>query len=600
MTNRDISKLLRNVAAAYSIKNEAKYRFQIIAYQKAADTIESATSEMKNLAAEGKLDTIPGVGPSLQKHIMELLETGKVKHFEELTADIPQAMFPLLDIPSFGPKKAFKLVTHFSLSDPDTVIEDVENLAKENKIASIDTFGAKSQADILRAIEEFRLGVTKNTRMVLPFASELADTLITYLKQSPHVTEASPLGSLRRRKETIGDIDIAVASDNPEDVVKHFISYPHKERVIEQGPVTASILISGGRHIDLMVQPKMRFGSLLQHFTGSKAHNIHLREYALKKKLSLSEYGIKQLSRKNEGKRHPGGAIEDVLAFDTEEAFYRALGLDWIPPEMREDTGEIELAASHSLPAVVDLKDIRGDFHLHSSFPIEPSHDMGKNTMEEMIEKAKTLGYDYLGFSEHNPSVSQHNDKEIFAILEKRSKYIDQIRSQDINSVRIFSLLETDILASGKLAINDDALSLLDATIVSIHSSFGMNKEEMTKRVLSGLAHPKAKILAHPTGRLLNQRNGYDLEWDKIFSYAVENNKALEINAFPSRLDLPDVLVRRARDAGVKFFIDTDSHATEQMNLMPYGVAVARRGWARKDDILNTWEYNKLKKWFES
>lgn len=600
MTNLEISKLLRNIAASYSIKNEAKYRFQIIAYLKAADAIESATSEVTNLAEEGKLDTIPGVGPSIQKSLMELVSTGKVAHFTEIMDGIPQALFPLLEIPSFGPKKAYKLVSHFKLSDPDTVIEDVEQLAKTGQIASLESFGDKSQADILQAITEYRGGVTKNTRMVLPFASELAEKLLDYLKKSPHIKKASPLGSLRRRRETIGDIDIAISTDDPKAALDYFVAYPYKERIIEQGDASASILISGGKHIDLMVQPDNRFGSLLQHFTGSKAHNIHLREYALKKTLSLSEYGIKKLTEKNEGKRGPKGDLEGVEAFETEEAFYKALGLDWMPPEMREDTGEIELAAAHALPQLVELRDIKGDFHLHADYPIEPSHDMGRDSMEKMIEKAKKLGYVYLGFSEHNPSVSKHTAQEMYDILKKRSKYIERIRTKYINDVRIFSLLETDILTDGRLAVPDDALSLLDGTIVSIHSSFGMSKQEMTKRVLKGLSHPKAKILAHPTGRILNQRNGYDLYWKEVFEFAVKENKALEINAAPNRLDLPDTLVREAVEAGVSLIINTDSHALDQMDLMPYGVSVARRGWAKKSDILNTWEYNKLKRWFEN
>lgn len=599
MTNKAISKLLRNVAASYSIKNEAKYRFQIIAYLKAADAIESATSEVTHLTQEGKLNTLPGVGPSIQQHLEELVAKGKVKHFQEVMEDVPEALFPLLDIPSFGPKKAYKLVSYFKLKNPDTVIDDIEKLAQEGKIASLESFGEKSQADILQAINEYRAGVTKNTRMVLPFASELAEKVLTYLKQSPHVTDAYPLGSLRRMKETIGDIDIAVSSDSPDKVLEHFIAYPYKERVLEKGEVTASILVSGGRHIDLMIQPKDRFGSLLQHFTGSKSHNIHLREYALKRNLSLSEYGIKKLGKNNEGKRGPNGDLEGVQPFSTEEKFYAALGLTWIPPEMREDTGEIELAAKNALPKIIELKDVKGDFHLHSSYPIEPSHDMGQNSMEVMIEKAITLGYEYLGFSEHNPSVSKHTEKQIYEILEKRSKYIDRLRIKYKKDIRIFSLLETDILASGGLAINNEALSLLDATIVSIHSAFSMPKDELTDRVLEGLSHPKAKILTHPTGRLLNQRNGYELDWKKVFAFAREHHKALEINAYPNRLDLPDILIREAIAEGIKLIINTDSHEVSQMDLMLYGVATARRGWATKDDILNTWEYNRLKSWFD-
>lgn len=588
MSNKQISQLLRDVAASYAIKNEAKFRFQIIAYQKAADAIEESTSEVKDLIAEGKLESLPGVGPSIRQHLEELAKTGKVKHFESVTKDIPPAVFPLLHIPSFGPKKAYRLVSHFHLTDPETVIKDLEKLADEGKIAELEGFGAKSQEDIKKAISEYGKGVDKTTRMVLPFANDLAEKLLAYMKKFPDVIEAYPLGSLRRRKETIGDIDLAVATHEPQKVLDYFSDYPYKQRVIEKGTATSSILLTNGKHIDLMVQPPERFGSLLQHFTGSKPHNIHLREYALKKGLSLSEYGIKH--EKN------GETLTDTYA--DEKAFYEAIGLIWIPPEIREDTGEIELASKDKLPDLVELSDIKGDFHLHSSYPIEPSHDMGQSSMDEMINKALSLGYTYLGFSEHNPSISKHTEKETYEILLKRSKFIEQLRLRYKN-VRIFSLLETDILPNGELAISSEALELLDATLVSIHSSFSMGKTAMTKRIIKGLSHPKAKILSHPSGRLLNQRPGYEVDWDELFTFCKSEDKALEINSWPARLDLPDSLVRQAKEQGVKFFIDTDSHEVSQMDLMQYGVSVARRGWAEKSDILNALPYNELASWFK-
>jgi len=586
VTNAEVSKLLRNVAAAYSIKDEKKYRFQIIAYQKAADLLETTTTELKDLYKEDKLENMPGIGPSLQASLEELLKTGKVKHFETIMGDIPSAVFPLLDVPSFGPKKAYRLVTEFKLKNPETVVKDVAQLAKDNKISSLAGFGEDSQKKILQAVEEYGLGKTKTARMVLPYANELAKKMLDYLKKSKDVKEAYTLGSLRRKRETVGDIDIAVATDKPDEVLQYFTEYPHKERIIEKGARTSSILISSGKQIDLMVESPKGFGSLLQHFSGSKAHNIRLREYALSKGLSLSDYGIK---KKGE---------EKYKQYETEEAFYKAVGLDWIPPEIREDTGEVQLGIAHKLPKIVELSDMKGDFHLHSSYPIEPSHDMGTGSMEEMIKKAITLDYAYLGFSEHNPSISKHTTKQVVEILKKRKTFIEHLDSKYKKSIRVFSLLETDILPSGDLAINDEALSLLDAAIVSVHSSFAMDKDAMTKRVLKGLSHPKAKILSHPTGRLLNQRPGYDLDWDKIFDYCKTHNKALEINAQPSRLDLPDVLVREAVKQGVTFFIDTDSHDIDSMDLMEYGVSVARRGWATKRDILNTMPYNELHTWF--
>lgn len=590
MTNKEIAALFRNVAAALSIKDDKKFRFQLLAYEKAADTIETLTSQVTDLARENKLHELPGIGSSLKAHLEELSKTGKVQHLENILKEVPAAVFPLLAIPSFGPKKAYKLVSTFALNNPKTVIEDIEKKAKEKEISKLEGFGEKSEQDILRAINEYRQGYGKTTRMLLPFATELAEKLIAYLKESKDVIEAHPLGSLRRKLTTVGDIDIAVATEEPTRVIDHFTAFPYKERLIEKGPLTASILTSGGHQVDLMTQPVASFGSLLQHFTGSKRHNIRLRDYALSKQMSLSEKGIKHIKS-----AHP----DELVKYKTEEAFYGALGMDWMPPEMREDTGEIELAIKHALPTLVTLKDIKGDFHIHSNYRIEPSHDLGNDTMQTMIDKAKALHYEYLAFSEHNPSISNHTKNEINTILSRRKDHIEQIKLSN-KSVRIINLLETDILANGSLAISEKDLALLDATIVSIHSSFGMSEKDMTERVLKGLSYPKAKILAHPTGRLLNQRPGYTLDWEKVFQFILTHNKALEINSWPSRLDLPEGLIRQAVDRGIKLVIDTDSHAVGHMDLMRYGVGMARRGWAKPDDIINTWDYNKVMEWLKS
>lgn len=586
MSNSDVARLLRNIAAAYTIKDEKKFRFQIIAYQKAADAIEHSNTEINELYKEGKLDSLTGVGKTIASHLSELFKKGKVTRFDWVMRNVPKSVYPLMDLGGFGPKKAYKLVTEFKLNDPKTVIDELEKHGKKHQIAPVPGFGEKSESDILRSILEFREGKLKSARMVLPYAYDMAEKVLVYLKKSPAIIEAYPLGSLRRMVATVGDIDMAASSKKPKEALEHFVRYPYLSRVIEKGTATASILISGNRQIDLMVQPPESMGSLLQHFTGSKAHNIHLREYALKIGLSLSEYGIKQTKK-------PG----KIAKYATEEQFYKALEMQWIPPEMRENTGEIELAAAHKLPTLLTLENIKGDLHIHSDYPIEPSHDMGRSDMEEMLEKAKALKYEYLGFSEHNPSITKHTKDQIYTIMSRRKEKIEQLKKSN-KYARVINMLEIDILVNGELAINDKALSCIDFGIVSIHSSFGLDKKTMTKRAISGLSHPKAKILAHPTGRLLNERSGYELDWDTIFDFCKKNNKALEINAWPLRLDLPDTLVREAIKEGVKFVIDTDSHELPQMDLMRYGVAVARRGWATEDDILNAWEWTKFAKWF--
>jgi DNA polymerase (family 10) len=587
ISNLDISKLLRNVAVAYTLKDEKKYRFQIIAYQNASETIAHSTIELQDMYRENSLAHLPGIGPSIKTYLEELFKEGEVKHFESLLKEIPASIFPLLDVPSFGPKKAAKLVMHFNLSDSKTVLEDVEKLAHQGRIAELPGFGEKSEKDILRALTEYKAGTTKSGRMVLPYAYQLAESVVTYMKTCKEIDAINTLGSLRRMVSTIGDVDISVTTHNSEAVLDHFVKYPGTERVIERGPTTAAILVSGGKHVDLLVLPPESYGSMLQHFTGSKFHNVALREYALKSGYSLSERGIKLLKKDGEMKE-----------FKTEESFYKFLGLDWVPPEIRENQGEIDAARKHQLPTLVELKDIKGDLHLHISYPIEQSHDMGQSSMEEHAKRAHELGYEFIGFSEHNPSVTNHTSEQIISILSRRKEYIDQNIKSKFN-VRVFNLLETDILADGGLALDEKALELVDAVIVSIHSSFAMDKKKMTDRIISGLSHPKAKIFAHPTGRLINQREGYQVEWDRLFTFVKEHDKALEINSWPTRLDLPDMLVKQARDLGIKFVIDTDSHALSHMDNMFYGVAVARRGWCEKKDVLNTYTAKEFESWLK-
>jgi DNA polymerase (family 10) len=587
-SNSEISTLLRNVAVAYTLTDEKKHRFQIIAYQNASEAISHSTIELQDLYRDNKLDDFPGIGSSIKKYLEELFTKGSVEHFDTITKSIPEAIFPLLDVPSFGPKKADKLVTHFKLSDPKTVLKDIENLAKNGQIAELPGFGEKSEKDILRALTEYKSGTTKSSRMVLPYAYALAQQILEYMNTSADVIEIQPLGSLRRMVSTIGDVDLAVTSKNPEKVLDHFVNYPGTERIIERGPTTAAILVSGGKHIDILALPPESFGSLLQHFTGSKTHNVALREYAIKKGYSLSERGIKLTNKNNEMKQ-----------FKTEEEFYNFLGLQWVPPEIRENQGELEAAKTNTLPTLVSLTDIKGELHVHSNYPIEPSHDMGATSMEDHLKKAHELNYEYLGFAEHNPSIMNHTKQQIYSILEKRKNYVDDLNKSN-KYVRVFNLLEVDILADGTLAIDDKALEYVDAVIVSIHSSFAQDKKKMTKRIISGLSHPKAKLFAHPTGRLINKRQGYEVDWDMLFEFVKENDKALEINSWPTRLDLPDMLVKEAKDNGIMFIINTDSHALEHMDNMFYGVSVARRGWCEKENIINTYSLEKFESWLLS
>ena len=563
MTNLQIAKLLRSVAAALSLASEDN-KFRITAYERAADAVEHASSEVKDLWDDGKLKDLAGVGVAMAGHLDELFRVGRVKHFESILKEFPEGMFELLEIPGIGPKTGLKLCQEYGITRAHSAINKLEKVAKKHHLDKI-----------LQGIKELK-GRTR--RMLLHVAQITADSVIEWLKIIPQVKEANTLGSLRRQTSTVGDVDISVASNDPQAVIAHFVKYPHKSRVIEAGDRTASLLLPNEYQVDLMVQSPAAYGALLQHFTGSKHHNIALREYALKKGFSLSEYGIK---------------VNDKLRqFPDEKSFYNFLGLDWIPPELREDTGEIGLSAERKLPHLVELSDIKGDLQIHSNIDIEPSHDIGTSSINQIAQQAKSLGYEYVGLTDHNPSVSNHTEKQIIDLIQMRTKVIHSKK----RVIHVFNGLEIDIQSDGRRALPDVALELLDYACVSIHSSFRLSRKAMTDRVLSAFDHPKVKFFAHPTGRLLQEREGVELDWDQIFDFCVKNHKWLEIDGWPNRLDLPDVQVREAIKYGVKIVIDTDSHAANQLELMRYGISVARRGWATKSDIINTANLTDMKK----
>ncbi|MGA2910729.1 MAG: hypothetical protein ABSE04_02960 [Candidatus Microgenomates bacterium] len=551
LTNLQIAELLRDVASAYQYKDQNKYKFQIIAYERAADAVEHATSELKDLWDDKKLEEVPGVGPGIAEHLDELFRTGRSKHFGSLMKGIPKEAFKLMELPGIGIKTAMKMIKEGSQKEVDEKLKEVE--AKEKK----------------------------GKRHLLPYAAMIASELMDYLIKDKAVNRIDTLGSLRRQASTIGDIDLSVATENAPEVLDYFTKYPKSVKTIEKGDYTSSILLPGNVQVDLMTQPPESYGSLLQHFTGSKHHNIALREYALKKGLSLSEHGVKNQS------------TGQVKKFSDEKSFYKFLGLDYIPPELREDTGEIEAAREKKIPKLVELKDIKADLQIHSSFDIETSHDLGESSMEEIIRKAEELHYEYLAFTEHNPSQKGHDEKQIVEILKRKREKIDELNyslsKKNTKYIRrVFNCLEIDILPNGKLPVPDSGFDLLDFALVSIHSSFDLERSNMTKRVLSALSQPKARIFAHPTARKLNEREGVELNWPEIFEFCLKNDKWIEINCDPMRLDLPDTLVREAVKIGVKLTFGTDAHHKDGLNNMMFGVSVARRGWATDNDIINT------------
>ncbi len=549
-TNQQIASMLRNVAASYQLQDQNKYRFQIISYNNAADSIEHATSELKDLWDDGKLSDIAGIGPSLESHLDELFKSGKSKHFEKIMKGIDPRVFILMELPKIGIKTAVKLIKESSRGEIDKLIEEAERKQIKNK------------------------------RHLLPYAQTIASEIIEWLETSSDVAKIDVLGSLRRKVATIGDIDMLVSTNNPSSVMDKFISYPKVQKVIEKGEHTASIIVPGGVQVDLLVSDENSYGSALQHFTGSKNHNIALREYSLKKNLSLSEYGIKDKK------------TNKLNTFKTEEDFYNHLGLAYIEPELREDSGEIIAAQKRALPELITLKDVKADLQIHSNFDIETSHDLGVSTMSEIVKSAINLNYEYIAFSEHNPSRGKHSQKEIVEILKKKKKEVDVInysreKFKNNRVYKVFNSLEIDILQDGSLPVPDAGMDTLDFALVSIHSSFDQPKDVMTERVVKALSHPKVKVFAHPTARKINEREGIELDWEKIFEFCVKNNKWLEIDADPMRLDLPDILVREAVKRGIKLTLGTDAHHVDHLRNMEFGVNIARRGWCEKKNMIN-------------
>lgn len=580
MTNLEIAELLRAISASLELKDKLKNKFRIIAYQRAADAVEHASSELKDLWDEGKLKDVPGIGEGIASSLDEIFKTGSSKHFVEVMKGLPPAMFKLMELPGIGAKTGFRLTKELGIDN----LKELEVAAKKGKISKLPGFGHKSEIEILETVKQNK---GKVKRHLLPYAQNIADEIINWVKLEKSVIRIDVLGSLRRQASTVGDIDISVSTSDPKSVLERFVAYPRAVKTIEKGDRTSSILLPGNLQVDLMVQPEESYGSLLQHFTGSKHHNIALREYALRHDMSLSEYGIKQ-----DGKTHK---------FSDEDKFYKKLGMDYIPPELREDTGEIDAALNGKLPDLIKLTDVRGDLQIHSDFDIETSHDVGLSTMEEIVRKADEFGYEYIAFTDHNPSKSGHTDKEIVEILKRKREKVDQlnysINKNGKHSIhKVFNSLEIDMLPEGGLPVPDEGMDTLDFALVSIHSSFRLKKSLMTKRIIDSFIHPKAKIFAHPTGRKLGEREGAEIDWPQLFEFVKKNNKFIEINADPMRLDLPDFLVKEAISTGITLTLGTDSHHIDSMDNMRYGISVARRGWASKKDILNTQSLKEFEK----
>src|SRR3989344_3358808 len=573
MRNHKIAKIFNDIARFLEIDGVA---FKPYAYQRAAMSLEGLKEDVADIYRKGgkaALQEIPGIGKGIAGHIEEYLKKGTIADLENFKKRLPVDMEGLLRVEGLGPKKVKVLYEKLGIKN----IKDLEKAVKTHKIAPLFGFGEKTEQNIVQGLEFLKKGKGRSfLGEILPIARQV----LWQLEKLPEVQKASLAGSLRRKRETIGDVDFLVASKSPGKVMDFFVNLPGVEKVWGKGGTKASVHMVNGFDMDLRVVPEKSYGSALQYFTGSQDHNIATRKIAIDKGLKLSEYGVFRGSKQIAGK--------------TEEDVYKAIGLRWMDPEIRENAGEIEASLQGKLPTLVDIKDIKGDLHCHSDW------NGGKNPIEVMAQTAMDMGYEYIGISDHTKTLKIENGLNEKQLLEQ-IEYIKKInRSFQISNFKfqILAGCEADILKDGSIDIKDEVLAQLDYVIASVHLNTKMEKKEMMARIEKAMKNPNVDIIAHPTGRIVNQRDEYQIDFDKILKIAKETGTILEINS-SQRLDLRDFYIRRAKAEGVKMIINTDSHHKDQMNLMEYGVSQARRGWAEKSDIVNTLSVEKLLEHFK-
>ena len=566
MTNREIARILSEIADLLEIKGENP--FKIRAYQRAAQAIEGLAMTLSDMRGHQPFTDISGVGSSIAEKIEELLDAGQCRYHQELLAEFPASLAALLSIPEVGPRKAKVLHDELGI----TSVDELEQAAREGKLRELKGFGAKTEQNILRGIE--RLKVHK-ARLPLAQAHPLAMEVVEDLLLAAPVERIEPAGSIRRMRDTIGDIDILVTSSEPQDVMSTFVGLPVVDHVLEQGATKSSVLSHSGAQVDVRVVDPESFGAALQYFTGSKEHNVRLRELAVRRGLRLSEYGVFDVK------------TDRRIAGATEEEVYAALGLPLIPPEMREDCGEIAAALRGALPRLVAVEDIRGDLHVHTK------RTDGHHTIEEMAETARGAGYEYIAVCDHSRSVGMAGG----LFEEDLLRHVEEIRAVNkrINKITILAGTECDIRRDGTLDYPDEVLAQLDVVIAAVHSGFKMDAQTMTSRIIQAMQNPYVDALAHPTGRIIGKRDPYEVDIERLLAAAAELGVAMEINSYPDRLDLRDVHARRAKELGVKVVINTDAHDCDHLRLITYGVATARRGWLEPDDVLNTLPLKELR-----
>lgn len=576
--NGEIARLFAEVADLLAMQEANPFRVR--AYRNAARTIEAQARPLRDLVAEGEdLTELPDIGTDIAGYIEELVTEGRLSVLDEITEAVPRSLATLVRLPGVGPKKARKLWEELGI----TTIEELERAAQAGEIAELAGFGATTQDKILHGIAEYR----KHTeRMKLSEADEQVEPLLAHLRAHDAVEAVEVAGSYRRRVETVGDVDILAIAEDAAAVAAHFREYGRVRDVVSAGETRSTVVLESGLQVDLRILPRESYGAALQYFTGSKEHNVKVRKRAVARGLRVSEYGVFRVDEENGDEDDPYAG--EWVAGTTEEEVYDALELAWMPPELREDRGEVEAAASGDLPDLITLDDIRGDLQMHSTW------SDGTHTLAEMLVACVARGYEYFAITDHSPNLAMIQGLSRERLLEQWEE-IDELRAAH-DEIRLLRSMEIDILKDGELDLDDDLLEQLDVVLISVHSHFELPAARQTRRMIKALEHGGVHILGHPTGRKINQREPMAFDLDEVLHCAREHGVAVELNAHPDRLDLKDTQLLRAKELGVKIVISTDAHRTRDLDLMRYGVDQARRAWLEEDEVINTWPWNRLKR----
>jgi len=569
MDNKEIAAIFAQIADILELKEENPFRIR--SYRRVAETLGNVGFDISRAAREepDKLRAIPGVGEATFSKILELVETGACKELDQLLSEVPASLLTLLELQNLGPKKIALFWRELGI----TTLDELEAAAASERLRSLPGMGEKSEIKVLKAIHNFR---RTEGRIRLDTGVEISQSFLNYLTEKVDIDRLAVAGSVRRRKETIGDIDILVSCNRPVEVIEAFVQHPGVKEVLAKGETKGSIVTRQGIQVDLRVLPDDSFGAALQYFTGSKQHNVALRERARRFGYKISEYGLFDLSS---GEKVTGSAEEDIYGY---------LELDFIPPELREDRGEIVQAELHQMPNLIDFRDFRGDLHMHTT------DSDGRNSIEEMVEAGRRSGYAFVAITDHSKALAMTGGLNEDELLDQIQK-IRSLRPQ-FPDIKLYTGVEVDILADGSLDLHNDVLAEANVVIASIHSRFSLNRKEMTERICRALEHPSVNILAHPTGRLLLRREPYDVDLEEVARCAAANRVCLEINAYPARLDLNDVHSRMVRDMGVLLSINSDAHSISMLDYIIYGVDTARRGWLESEDIINTFSGDHLER----